>query len=202
MARERKSRTIETDIFGLPVSQDKKINSKRKGDLNERTVAKWLEEWTGVKFTRVPRSGGLRWQATANVCGDLVCEDSSFGFPFTIETKHLANITMGGVLRKKSKVFTVYEQCKSDCARSGRLPMLILRRNGMPQGEWIIFFEEQVANILMENNLFVYSLGTAPNGIRLVGFSSHVLKDMMNFDRFKELIIFAETKRKEQYGTK
>ena len=72
----------------------------------------------------------------------------------------------------------------------------------MPQGEWIIFFEEWVANILMENNLFVYSLGTAPNGIRLVGFSSHVLKDMMNFDRFKELIIFAETKRKEQYGTK
>lgn len=195
MARKRESRTIETDVFGYPVSDKKKINSKKKGDLNERTVAKWLEEWTGRKFARVPRSGGLRWQATANVCGDLVCEDSSFDFPFTIETKHLADIKLDGLLRQNSKVFTVYEQCKRDCERSGREPMLILRKNGMQQGYWIIFFEERVANILLEYNLYTYSLGTAPNGVRLFGFGSDVIKEGISFDKFKNFITFAETKK-------
>ncbi len=143
----RKIRTIETDVFGYEV-QENPINSKKKGDKNERTAAKWLSEWTGVPFTRVPRSGGLRWKNTANVCGDVVCEDQDFKFPFVVETKHLKRITFTKYLRGNSRIYSIFEQVKEDAQRADKLPLMILRKDGMPAGTYVVFFTFTLSGVV------------------------------------------------------
>lgn len=167
MGRARSKRTIETDIFGYKVAENP-INSKRKGDTNERVAAKWLTEWTGVPFTRVPSSGGLRWKNSANVCGDLVCEDDNFEFPFAVETKHLKSIPMPETLRSNSIIFTILEQAKRDADRAGKKPMMILRQNGMPAGKFMIFFLENLCRL----GLGYSCAGTSPEGERVYGYHS------------------------------
>lgn len=183
--RKRKLRTIETDIFGYPVAENP-INSNRKGKDNERTAAKWLSLWVGKPFTRVPSSGGLRWQGTANVCGDVVCEDSDYNFPFTVETKHLKRIVFTEVLRSNSRVFSVYDQCKEDCERSGKKPMLMLRKDGMGTGKYIIFFEMDIVNALERIGLRYKYLGKR-GSLVIAGYDSDDLLGIKFVDLIENL---------------
>ena len=64
----------------------KKVNGKAKGGVYERKIAKLMTEWTGVKFERVPASGGLHWKKDNRVYGDIVCNDPTF--PFVVECKN------------------------------------------------------------------------------------------------------------------
>lgn len=136
----RKERSIETDVFGFKVEPNR-INSRAKGSRNENRAAGVIEAWTGVPFTRVPRSGGLRWKDTANVCGDLVCEVQDFDFPFAIETKHLKLLTLpkkGGNLRRNSTFYTIWEQAKRDADRAKKIPLGMIRANGMPKDTYYV----------------------------------------------------------------
>jgi len=134
MAKKR----LEHDIFGTKPRDT--INSKKKGDTNERVAAKWLKKWTGEGFIRTPSSGGRRLQNASNFCGDVVCENEDFDFMFTVETKHYKNLPMPTLLRNNSQVFTIWNQAVRDSIRSGKEPMLMLRENGMPEGEFMIYW--------------------------------------------------------------
>ena len=138
--RKTRRKTFETDFFGKPVDTVESINQKKKGNRNETVAAKWLTAWTGKDFTRTPSSGGLQWKDMSNVCGDVVCTDENFNFVFSVETKHLKDVSLPatGELRANSKVFTIWEQCSRDAERGNKVPMLMLRRNGMGAGEYVI----------------------------------------------------------------
>lgn len=144
-------RTIETDIFGAKVSDDR-INSRRKGSSNENRVAKVLSQWAGVPFTRVPRSGGLRWKDTANVCGDVVCEVQAFNFPFSVETKHYKSVKLPikfcTLEDKRSIVYTFWDQCLDDAARAKKRPLMLIRQNGMRVGEYYLFIDFKLDSIM------------------------------------------------------
>jgi Holliday junction resolvase len=126
------------------------INSKNKGNINERAVAKWLSAWTGREFVRTPASGGIRWQNSLglNICGDVVCTQQNYNFPFTVETKHLKDISFetnkDSVLRENTKVLTIYEQVKRDADRDKKLPIMLLRCNGMPIMTWWVFIDTYI----------------------------------------------------------
>ena len=156
MPRKRKQRTIETDIFGLPVGGSIKINSKKKGDNNERVASYWLEKWTGVPFSRTPSSGGLRFKNASIVCGDVVCQDEDFDFLFVVETKHLKGLTITKNLRSNSGVYKIWEQCSRDATRAGKESMLLLRRNGMKKGEYYVFFDNKVQQHLLDIDVISY----------------------------------------------
>ena len=136
---------IKDDILG--VSKKAPINSKNKGNLNERAVAKWLSRWTGKEFVRTPQSGGIRWQNSLglNICGDVVCTEQGHNFPFTVETKHLKGISFEvnkyRLLRDNSQVLTIYEQVHADSLRADKLPIMFLRCNGMEKNTWWVFLE-------------------------------------------------------------
>jgi len=131
---------IEEDIFGSSYVQA--INSKQKGNNNERYVCKVLARWTGTEFTRIPMSGGLRWQNVMNICGDVLSTDASFDFPYVVETKDLANIHITSELRKNSLIYTIWKQVKRDSLRAERLPILMLRKTGeRPREKYTIFLE-------------------------------------------------------------
>ena len=131
----------------LPPKRRPSINSKDKGNANERAVAKWLSAWTGKDFVRTPSSGGLRWQNSLglNICGDVVCTNQGHTFPFTVETKHLKDISFkvskNGTLREYSQVLTIFQQASRDADRDCKSPMMLLRCNGMPANTWWVFLE-------------------------------------------------------------
>jgi hypothetical protein len=178
MAKKR-IRTIETDIFGNSVLEAP-INSKQKGMRNERVASKFMEKWTGVKWTRTPSSGGLRWQDTANVCGDLVCEVQDFFVPIALETKHYKNLTFAKKLRSNSFIYTIYDQAKRDADRGKKRAFLLLRKNGMSAGEFMIYTD-------FELPLDLVSTGTRDE-TTLFGYTSQQVLDKLTWNKFCSLI--------------
>lgn len=175
------NRTYITDFLGIEVKeQNPKINSRTKGMTNERDCAKVLEKWAGVPFARVPSSGGLRWKDTVNACGDLICQDQNFDFPFSVETKHLKNLNVTAILRENSFIFTIYQQALRDSQRAEKCPMLILRKNGMKKGEYVVYFPFDIYN------LFTKSKGKDPiSEHTLYGYLSKELFTKMGYEEIK-----------------
>jgi hypothetical protein len=186
-----KQRSIETDIFGLVIRPDK-INSKSKGDNNERECCIPLGEWTGEPFCRVPSSGGRRWKDTANVCGDVVCETSSFDFCFTIETKHYKKMAMPRKLRSNSTVFKHWFQCKADAERANREVMLLLRQNGMPKQEYLLYVTKIIGDILIANyGLKIKSEGQYKKDgfdFSISGFSSSEFFTLVPYEKLYSMV--------------
>lgn len=161
---------IAEDLLGLK-ERPKTINSKKKGNRSESVLADLLTKWTGVKFARVPSSGGLRWVNAKNLIGDVTPSDLDFDFPFVVETKFYKHIEFKEYMRENSKVFTFWQQVLDDSKRANKLPILFVRINGMPAKTFKVFVTYDIANQLtllgIELKHFAY------NGeYRLVGFDS------------------------------
>lgn len=171
----KRIRTIETDVFGKFILVAP-INSKLKGNSNELVAAKFMEKWTGKKWTRTPSSGGLRWKDAPNVCGDIVCEESSFYSPVSIETKHLKSLTFSKNLRSNSKIYTILEQAKMDADRSGRKPLLLLRKNGMPAGTFVVYLTVKVEATCISEGMF--------NGLNVYGYKSAEILNKVSWEEF------------------
>jgi len=117
--------------------EKKKINSKNKGSKNERSLAKLFEKWTGYEFSRTPSSGGLRWSNTDSTVGDLICSDKQHSryFRFSVEAKFHRDINFEQLLlpNKNKKILEFWGQALEDSERSGKVPLLFMRYNGMPK---------------------------------------------------------------------
>ncbi len=117
------------------------INSRAKGNKAERDLAKQFKEWTGKDFARTPSSGGLSWQ-NSMVSGDIVCTTEGHFFPFSVEVKFHKEIDTNNLLvgKKDSKIVEFWKQCKHDAQKAKRkkIPILLMRYNNLPRGEWIV----------------------------------------------------------------
>ena len=127
-----------------------KTNSKNKGSRFERTITKWFEEWTGYKFSRTPGSGG--WAKSKDAFGDLVCTDEKHGrrFPFSIECKNYKDIKFEHLLlgNKACKIKSFWDQAVHDAIRCNKIPMLIMKYNGMAKNEGFMVVSSVVADLL------------------------------------------------------
>lgn len=141
----KQRRRVEHDLLGKK-RVSKGINSKDKGNRGEWAAAKWLTQWTGHKFARTPGSGGLRWVDNDLVCGDLVCEEKNYYFPFTIEVKNYKSFGLTSYLRKNSIIYKWWEQAKEDAERAEKIPLLLIRKNGMPKGEFYLVMYLRMGN--------------------------------------------------------
>lgn len=104
------------------------VNGRAKGGGFERRIAAHLTQWTGVKFSRTPSSGG--WAKT----GDVTPKDpkSMTDFPFNIECKNqeifssaiLIDAAFKGSIPKWLKSW--WKQCKGDAKKSNRVPLLVM----------------------------------------------------------------------------
>lgn len=127
-------------------------NSKKKGNRGERDVAKWWETFTGYEFGRVPASGGLRWKKTDNITSDVICTDDKHSrrFPFSIEVKFYKDINFEHILlgNKKCKIKEFWDQAKSDADRGNKLPILMMRYNGMKKDQYFFCVDQKVSNLI------------------------------------------------------
>ena len=171
-----------------------KINSRTKGNKNERDLAKLFEKWSNHKFSRTPSSGGLQWKAS-NTKGDIVCTDEGYYFPFCIEAKNYKEINFEHLLYSpKPKIMEFWAQAKRDADKANKIPLLFMRYNGMPKDLHFLvmplnFFKEAIPKE-PENEYLV--MGKK----RLVIMSSH---DLFNL-RYKSIAKLA--KQHIGYGKK
>lgn len=137
------------EALGEPESKPR-VNSKAKGGINERKVAKILSDWTGAKFIRVPMSGGLHYEYHL-LCGDLVCVTADFEFVFAVETKHYKTVK----LKDSAWMRKVIHQATEDAKRAKKYPLIMLRENGMPRGEYYVLLNVAKDRILSKSrNIF------------------------------------------------
>lgn len=108
------------------------INGRRKGGKAERVAAALFSTWTGYKFSKTPASGGLNWRS-AHVAGDIVCTEEGKFFPFCVEVKTYKEINFDHLLYlDKPKILTFWEQCIRDAQKAKKIPLLMMRYNGLP----------------------------------------------------------------------
>jgi hypothetical protein len=166
--------TLELDYLGK-APRKKSINSKVKGNNNELILAKALTSYTGLEFVRVPQSGGLRWENSVQVIGDLIVTDPNAFFPFAIETKHLKSLALqkSGLLRTKSKIYGLFEQAERDGQRANKIPSLWVRENGMQAGTWWVFIPTPIYFKLKD--LLINYVGVLQYGEGIIGINSKEL---------------------------
>lgn len=107
------------------------INSRSKGNRNERNIAKLFEKWTGKKFSKTPSSGGLQWKTT-NSKGDIVCTKEGHYFPFCIEAKSYKELNFQHLLYSdKAEILKFWAQANRDADLAKKIPLLFMRTNGI-----------------------------------------------------------------------
>lgn len=118
-----------------------RINSRKKGARGEKKAISVLQTWTNLEFARVPASGGLRWKKADNISGDITCTDSLHRFDFSIEVKNYKDINFEHLLMPQvgSQILKEFwPQCKTDADRGKKLPLLLMRYDGMKPAEFFI----------------------------------------------------------------
>lgn len=124
------------------------VNSKKKGNRFERVISKFFKEWTGYEFSRTPQSGGLRWKKTDNITSDIVCTDPAHSrrFPFSVECKFHNDVRFDHLLlnMKSSELAKFWDQVSRDAIRANKVPMLVVRYNGMPSDQAFVFMDMNI----------------------------------------------------------
>lgn len=122
-------RTLADDLFGDRNQREPSIDSNRKGSRGELMLAKLFTAWTGQKFNRVPKSGGLNWGADNRVAGDIVAP-FTFDFPFTVECKNYRELRLDEVTKLKGgTIRKFWLQAEKDAYKVGKFPLLLVKDN-------------------------------------------------------------------------
>ncbi len=114
----------------------------------------FFHEWTGMKFTRVPASGGLRWKNSTNTTGDIIADEPNYIFPFSIEAKNMADIRFEHLIYDvQSDIIKFWKQCWADAKRGNKIPLLLMRYNGLKGGMFFIAMQRSFFEALQEGCL-------------------------------------------------
>lgn len=171
------------------------INSKKKGSRNERNLSKLFQSWTGYEFARTPSSGGLRWKKSDNVVGDIVCSDQDHSriFPFSVETKFHDDINFSHLLLGNTRVEIqrFWEQTLSDSVRSEKIPLLLMRYNGMPSDMYFAVTNNSLFRRLSKINPNKFGSLSSSRGYTI--FNSYDLFKMP----YKSVLTITETYRND-----
>lgn len=167
------------------------INSRKKGSKNERDVCKWWERWTGFDFDRVPASGGLRWGRTTDTAGDIICSDKKhfLRFPFSIECKAHKDINFEHILlgNKNIKIREFWEQAQSDAQRAGKLPILMMRYNGMKKGEYFFLVSGELAEHIKKESEKVWYMDIHTLELRACIFMASQVIEVIDYPTINKL---------------
>ena len=108
--------------------------------------------------------------------GDVVTDDKNAkAFLFVVEAKHWKKIHTPTALPSNSIVYKIWSQVTRDAKIANKIPMGVIRENGMAKGEFKIVLDLRVSAILMHD----FGLTPVSYGSTLYLFSS---SDIMKVD--------------------
>lgn len=133
-----------------------KINSRSKGARGEKQAIEFLKGWTGLSFVRTPASGGLRWKMTDSTVGDIICDEPNYIFPLTIEVKNYKDINFQKLLYgARCEINDFWEQAIEDSKRGQKIPLLLMRYNGLPSNFFFAVIDYKTYLYLKKNQLLI-----------------------------------------------
>lgn len=120
----------------------KKTNGKNKGSAFERTIANlFTEQLNPLCFSRVISSGAFLGGKNSHradnftdgiatsLIGDIYCSNNE-EFKYTIECKNYKDtVSFHRLLECNCIIYTWYNECKEDCKKNGKDPLLIFKFN-------------------------------------------------------------------------
>ena len=125
------------------------LNARSKGRRGEMMAVEFMKEWTAMDFRRTPGSGGLRGHVLQYSTGDIVCVTPNVIFPFVLEIKNYKNLNFQHLLYDvDSEIEGFWKQVLADSIRGKKLPLLLMRYNGLPKNFFFMMTTLQVAKIL------------------------------------------------------
>jgi hypothetical protein len=137
------------------------MNARKKGQRGEKMAIAFLKKWTKMDFARTPSSGGLRWKKADNISGDIVCIERNYIFPLSIEVKFVRDINFEHLLyhrpdrksgRLVSRIEEFWMQATADGERAEKIPMLMMRYNGMPKDFFFVVLSKLLYSAIVIAN--------------------------------------------------
>lgn len=123
--------------------------SKLKGSAYESKVKDLFTEQFKIKFERVPLSGSLSY-----LKGDVWCPSKAESWPYTIETKHYAELDFNSLLTAKSNdLWSFWKQAVEEALVMKKKPLVCFRWNRSK--DWAMWNDE----IELENQMNVRAFG-------------------------------------------
>jgi len=170
---------LESDLGWRKRQAPKKANSNKKGSRNELELAAFFTTWIGKPFGKNPMSGANANLRKLGLVADIICLDSNYNFPFSIETKFWQrfNIHKEEITRSKT-IFKIWEHLVLECSESKKEPLLALRDN-KTKGKWLFIFKQPLKIksdvIIRDGKKTIYGY-----------WSDNIIKH--NFTKFKKII--------------
>jgi len=167
-------------------------NSKKKGNRFERVVAKFFTDWSGFKFGRTPGSGSFH--NNRDLGSDLICNDDKHKNRccISIECKNYQDIRFEHVLlgNKRCKIFDFWKQASRDAKRTKKFPILCMRYNSMPRGEFFFVVDAFIASVIIttktQNRMMTINAPELPTTL-YVFMASDIKKHISYKDMHKQL---------------
>jgi hypothetical protein len=123
---------------------------KEKGNRGQRLARDLMEKWTGKKFASTASEGGIGWNKDPHK-GDLCCKTEGHYFPFSVECKFYEKIDFSHLLVpgiKNVAILDFWAQCIDDAKRQKKIPMLMIRYNGLPKDFFFVILHKDFYHAL------------------------------------------------------
>ncbi len=135
----------------------KRLNSRAKGQVGERELAKKFTAWWGLPFSRSPASGAFATvhshRSDLNMAGDLTVQDSRF--PWCIEVKRVEGVSLEQLLTAPaSLMYSWWEQANRSADQENKIPILVFRKNS---GKWLFILPKSKLNSFTADTLMYCS---------------------------------------------
>lgn len=153
----KKDLSIEEEFMELSKPKKKRINSKQKGNTNEREFAKILNDRFGEnKFRRTPMSGAfvggmnrgtgafLTEEQKQAFASDIITPTN---FKFILEHKAYAEMGFWDLFNESSPINEWIKQVEGDAEFVHKKPLIIAKFNNKKR---IVFTKEKVGNYIFE----------------------------------------------------
>jgi hypothetical protein len=145
----------------------------QKGSRFEYLIRDMLTEKTGVKWDRVPLSGG------GSMKGDLYCLTNHYYHCFELKSFKDTVIQENLLSAKSNNIFGWWDQCVREAKQMNRVPALVFKKD---RGKPLILIEETVPGI---NSFCLNSdLGDTP-----ISGSMYLFTEWLDKKEISELII-------------
>lgn len=152
-----KEKSIEEEFEELSAPKKKRINSKQKGNTNEREFAKIMNDRFGEnKFRRTPMSGAftggqnrtagefLTYEQKLAFASDII---APVNFKFILEHKAYGETSFWDLFNASSPINDWIKQVESDAEFVNKKPLIVAKYNGKKR---IVYTKEKVENYIFE----------------------------------------------------
>lgn len=157
----------------------------QKGNRGQRMAIAVIKKWAKKKFKSSAQSGMPGYNHDPHK-GDILCDTEGHYFPFTVEVKFYKEINFCQLLQPNLKnilILDFWAQCLGDAERCKKVPMLMMRFNGLPKS---FFFVVITNDFFSSLNIFERAL-SVKNHLKFMDKSKNISLIMVGSDQFFRL---------------